>query len=880
MARPVVLVYQEYASVTVTPDTPDLTCLIVGPAYWIKDYLDDKGDIKVASDYGTKDANNPYVPPAPATDAITVAEPPGNKTGAYLDATSVQVYFDACRVRIAEDTGTPTTGGLVATANIPHNKIDCSGATAGFKAEMAKMAAGDYVIIQDPAGGGTDLVKRILYVDATSFFIYTTTNFAAGSATLLALRVEREVNDVAVDSSFVTVTGNQIVIAGGVTTILTGETSPRTVSYAEVYIEYRSLRQDLNAVDTCSSETDVTSKLGKNDARNPLAGCVTTALANTTTPIQFFGVTSDDASGHSECLDIIEGRTDIYATVPLTVNKNILATYKTQFEQLASVSHSESTGIPQKFRMVLGAQTLPTSEVVSPADGTAYSDGQHASVDGPVSRTPIAAADPVDVFYDAAATFKTAGIRAGDVVVVVSDTAGTSRVGSYTVVQTYDEKRLQVTPALPGTNQVTGSMQYYVIRGTGTPVTGTTFTGGDVDATSKRITAPAVTGAASNVGKVLRITASGAPANVGDWLIAALNDAGPPAKWDVVDSAPALVDDTAGTAGSLVAPLMAVTVARDVTSRRAFRIIKSATAEHLTDLVRAGDTLEIPDPVTGTSFTTVFEHEVAYIPNENDIVLALGEDAEAQDPAAGDTDLTFRIDRALSKDDQVAVLVSVAQSFKSRRTVLVWPDSALIDGLVDGSKARAVSTVPEAADPQPGYYLASVIGGLTAGLPSHQGFTNLGIAGVSQVYHSTRYFSDTQLTTLSDGGWFVFVQDTPAALPYSLHQLTTDPSTLETGEYSVVKNFDFISMFFQDILEDFLGQYNLNEETLGLLQQSLNTGIDLLKLRKYAKIGAPLIDASVTSVAQSTAAADRAELYMSVKMPNPLNRIGLHLISS
>ena len=125
----------------------------------------------------------------------------------------------------------------------------------------------------------------------------------------------------------------------------------------------------------------------------------------------------------------------------------------------------------------------------------------------------------------------------------------------------------------------------------------------------------------------------------------------------------------------------------------------------------------------------------------------------------------------------------------------------------------------------------------------------------------------------------MFVQDTPSALPYCLHQLTTDPDTLETGEYSCVKNFDFISMFFMDMMFAFLGQYNVTSETIGLLEQSLVSGIDLLKLRRYAKIGAPLINATVVSVAASTAAADRVNAYLNLQMPKPLNRVGLYLLS-
>ena len=57
--RPVVLVYQDLATPTVTPSSPDLNCLIVGPAYHIQDYFApgttdyaDKTSIAVSTDYG------------------------------------------------------------------------------------------------------------------------------------------------------------------------------------------------------------------------------------------------------------------------------------------------------------------------------------------------------------------------------------------------------------------------------------------------------------------------------------------------------------------------------------------------------------------------------------------------------------------------------------------------------------------------------------------------------------------------------------------------------------------------------------------------------------------------------------------------------------
>lgn len=878
MARPVVLVYQEYASVTVTPTTPDLNCLLVGPAYWIKDYLDDKGDLLVSSGYGTKNSNNPYTPPVAFTDAITVAEPPGNKTGALLDSESVTVYFDECRVLIAEDadTGDASTGASV-TAN--KNLVTATGGTPiDFLATGVK--AGDYLIIADPAGGGTNLVKRVLAVDSANV-LRTTTNFTTTNTTLL-FRLEREVSDVVLDDSFVVVSGNEIKIEGGVTTILTGETTPRQVNYAKVYIEYRSLRQDLRDVDTVSSETDITTKIGKIDARNPLAGMCFVSLQNTTTEVQFFGVKADALTGHTECMEVIEGRKDIYAIVPVTVDKNIIAAYKTQVEGLADVAYAETNGIPQKFRVVIGAQALPTTKTVSGP----YTAGAHHCIDGAVAGTPIVSADAINVFVDILATFVTAGVRAGDVLTIISDTAGTTRVGNYTVAEVYDEKRLRVTTPFPAPvvpneqGKLQGNVQYYIMRGTGTPVAGTSFTGGTTTAVTNKITSVGVTGVAGHVGKIARITASSVPGDVRDWLITALAAAGPPAEWTIAPVA--TISDGTAVAGSLVAPITAVTVARQATTRRTFRKIINATSTFITDGVKATDLLQVPNPISGTDYTTnaPYSSTVAYIPNENDVILDSNTDVIATNVEDGDSTLKFRIQRTLTKNDQVDELVIISQSFNSRRVILVWPDSVMVAGLTDGSKPRAIADTPELADAQPGYYLGAAVGGMTAGLPSHQGFTNLGIAGVDRIYHSTGYFSDTQITEISDGGWFVFGQESPNALPACVHQLTTDTDTLETGEYSLVKNFDFIALFFQDILEDFLGVYNINDETISFLKQAMITGIDLLKLRKYAKIGSPINDASITSLGPSSAAEDRVEAYMTLDMPKPLNRIGLHLISA
>src|SRR5580704_18325618 len=97
--RPVVLVYQDFATQTVTPTTPDLNCLAVGPAYWIQDYFvpgstayADKAEIEITTAYGTLNGNPATALPT-GPNYITVAEPPNNAVGAVLDDTSVQIFL-------------------------------------------------------------------------------------------------------------------------------------------------------------------------------------------------------------------------------------------------------------------------------------------------------------------------------------------------------------------------------------------------------------------------------------------------------------------------------------------------------------------------------------------------------------------------------------------------------------------------------------------------------------------------------------------------------------------------------------------------------------------------------------------------------------------
>lgn len=230
---------------------------------------------------------------------------------------------------------------------------------------------------------------------------------------------------------------------------------------------------------------------------------------------------------------------------------------------------------------------------------------------------------------------------------------------------------------------------------------------------------------------------------------------------------------------------------------------------------------------------------------------------------------TYAINRTLTRDQQVTELNAVTAGLKNSRCTMVWPDSCMVAGV-----KNELTGVQSA---QPGYYVSAAIGGMVAGLPPHQGFTYIGIAGISQLFNSNTYFYDAHLDALSSGGWFVVVQDTPKSTPYSFHELTTDTTTLESGELMVVKNYDYVSMTYRDVVVGFLGVYNVTKETMDYLRAALSGASTRLQGRRYPKIGAPLISAQIDSVAALTNAKDQVDAYLSIEIPRVLNRVGLHI---
>jgi hypothetical protein len=134
------------------------------------------------------------------------------------------------------------------------------------------------------------------------------------------------------------------------------------------------------------------------------------------------------------------------------------------------------------------------------------------------------------------------------------------------------------------------------------------------------------------------------------------------------------------------------------------------------------------------------------------------------------------------------------------------------------------------------------------------------------------------MDVMAAAGTLLIVQETQGAIPYIRHELTTDMTVLQYREIQQVKNWDYLSYFFHDIMKGFIGKWNITPDSLNTLRQTLTAGGVLLKGRKLPRVGAPLTDFTIAKLEQDANNLDNVNVNMNIKMPTVLNYLNLYLI--
>lgn len=221
----------------------------------------------------------------------------------------------------------------------------------------------------------------------------------------------------------------------------------------------------------------------------------------------------------------------------------------------------------------------------------------------------------------------------------------------------------------------------------------------------------------------------------------------------------------------------------------------------------------------------------------------------------------YEVNRYLSKQGISDAMCTIAQSFKNKRLTLIESDSVILE----------ITNVDYFAT---GEYLAVAYGALRAGLPPHQGFSTIGIAGIKRVLRSNKFFTDTQLDEMATAGVFWVIQDEPTALPYCYYQTTTDNTMLETREDSCVATVDYVSKYYKDNLKNVLGKFNVNEISVKYVQNVLKDITDKLLRTTYPYIGPVILAGETVSIKTQ---ADKIIPRQRIGIPFPVNGVDLYL---
>ena len=171
----------------------------------------------------------------------------------------------------------------------------------------------------------------------------------------------------------------------------------------------------------------------------------------------------------------------------------------------------------------------------------------------------------------------------------------------------------------------------------------------------------------------------------------------------------------------------------------------------------------------------------------------------------------------------------------------------------------------------PGYYACCMLAGMRGQLSPSQPFTNYPITGITRPIGSSDLFSETHMATAAAGGVWWLVQDAPGGSVITRHQLTTDMTSLNTREDSVVAAIDYVEYSIRDQISRFIGRYNINKQLLEAVSLGLGGVLSGLE-------GSIVAQASLDEILQDTQNPDTILVTVSITPFYAANKISVTII--
>lgn len=186
-----------------------------------------------------------------------------------------------------------------------------------------------------------------------------------------------------------------------------------------------------------------------------------------------------------------------------------------------------------------------------------------------------------------------------------------------------------------------------------------------------------------------------------------------------------------------------------------------------------------------------------------------------------------------------------------------------------------------------GEFAAAAVSGLISAVAPQQGLTNAALVGFDDVPATYQVFTDDQLNEMAASGTLIVAQDERAGPIYVRHQLSTKAldNNVLTSELSVIKNLDAISAYFRDLLQGYIGVYNVSDELLTVLQTQIQHGLNFLgSSRTAVGLLSPMLlldngNTRIVSLEQHPVNRDWIVARVELEMPLPVNVIQLTLVA-
>lgn len=209
--------------------------------------------------------------------------------------------------------------------------------------------------------------------------------------------------------------------------------------------------------------------------------------------------------------------------------------------------------------------------------------------------------------------------------------------------------------------------------------------------------------------------------------------------------------------------------------------------------------------------------------------------------------------------EEAIAYAAIPGGYKNRRMMFVTPDKAkaTIDGLEQEIE---------------GFYLCAALAGKTASKLPSDPLTEVGIRGFTGLKGATDRYGEIQYRIMDGGGLWNMFQEASGQPVKTRHQLTSDMSSIEKREFSILTALDFTAKFMRAGLRNFIGRFNITQN----LQSSISTTVD--GLGSFLTTQQVLEAFTVERLVQNPEQPDSLLLDIVVKVFYPCNEIKVTLI--